>query len=76
VIFHCCFDLGYIIHRNGAAEMAGRVRLAGEPTWATEAEVMAHAVLLRMRGFSVLPTCSKHDPLGHCLGHESEDSDA
>lgn len=76
MIFHCCFDLGYIIHRGGASEMAGRIRFAGCETWATEAEVLAHATLLRMRGFSVLPTCGKHDPLGHCLGHETEDADA
>jgi hypothetical protein len=76
MIFHCCFDLGYIINRGGAAEMAGQIRLAGARTWATEHEVRAHAVLLRMQGFSVLPTCAKHDPLGHCLGHETQDTEA
>lgn len=76
MIFHCCFDLGYIIHRGGAVEMArGGIRLPGADRLATAAEILTHAALLRMRGFSAMPTCSKHDPLGHCLGHETEDTD-
>ncbi len=66
---HCCIDLDYIIHRGGARSMAGRVTLAGCDRPATEAEVLAHAAILKARGFEVLPTCRDHDSRGHCLGH-------
>lgn len=69
MIYHCCFDLDYLIHRGGSAELAGHVRLPGASTWATEAEVMTHATLLKARGFEVMPTCGNYDHAGHCKGH-------
>lgn len=68
-IFHCAFDLDYIIHRRGAAEMAGHVRLPGADHWATEAELVTHATVLKAKGMESLPTCGHHNKLGHCLGH-------
>ena len=72
MIFHCCFDLDSIIHRGEAGRMAGRVKLAGADHWATEAELIAHATVLKAQGFDALPTCGKHDKLGHCAGHADE----
>jgi hypothetical protein len=72
VIYHCCFDLDSIIHRGEGSRMAGRVRLAGADHWATEAELIAHATILKAQGFEVMPTCGKHDKAGNCLGHDSE----
>jgi hypothetical protein len=70
-VFHCCFDLDYILHRGGAQEMArGGVRLPGADRLATASEIAAHAVVLKARGFEVMPTCAKHDKAGHCTGHE------
>lgn len=71
-IYHCCFDLDAIIRRGEAGRMAGRVKLAGTETWATEAELITHATILKARGFEVLPTCAEYDARGHCRGHAPE----
>lgn len=71
-IFHATFDLDAIIHRGEAAKMAGHVRIAGAETWATEAELIAHASILKAKGYEVLPVCDNHDAAGQCRGHESE----
>lgn len=68
-MYHCCFDLDAIIHRGEAARMAGYIRFAGAETWATEAELITHATLLKAQGFEVMPSCGEHDAKGHCLGH-------
>lgn len=70
MMFHCAFDLDYILHRCGARSMAGNVRLPGASDLATEAEVLTHATLLKARGFEVMPTCDQHDERGYCLGHK------
>lgn len=70
MIYHCCIDLDYMLQRRGAAEMAGHVRLAGAETWATEAELLTHATILKARGFEVMPCCGNHDARGYCRGHE------
>jgi hypothetical protein len=67
--YHCNFDLDYLLHRGGARQMAGHVRLPGAKEWATEAEVLTHATLLKMRGMEVMPTCGNHDARGYCNGH-------
>lgn len=56
--FHATFDLDSLIHRGEAARMAGHVRLPGAAEWATEAEIIAHATILKAQGFEVLPTCT------------------
>lgn len=71
-VYHCSFDLNAIIHRGEAARMAGHIRLAGAETWATEAELIAYATILRAKGLEVLPTCANHDAKGNCLGHQDE----
>lgn len=70
--FHVTFDLNSLIHRGEAAQMAGHVRLPGATDWATEAEIIAHATILKAQGFEVLPTCNNHDANGNCLGHQPE----
>jgi len=74
VIYHCCFDLGYILRRGGAREMAGRVRLPGAKALVTEAELLTHAALLQMRGMEAMPTCGNYDHTGHYRGHEEASS--
>ena len=69
-IYHATFDLDAIIHRGEAARMAGHVRLPGATEWATEAEIIAHAAILKAKGFEVLPACNNHDTQGNCLGHQ------
>lgn len=71
--YHCCIDLDYILRRGGAAEMAGRVKLAGRNTWATEPAVLTHAACLKAMGYEVMPTCAHHNDRGYCLGHPSDD---
>ena len=71
-IYHATFDLDALIHRGEAAKMAGYVRLPGQQEWATEAEIITHASILKAKGFDVLPTCDNHDAIGQCLGHQSE----
>lgn len=70
--FHATFDLDAIIHRGEAARMAGHIRLAGAQHWATEAELITHASILKAQGFEVLPVCDNHDAKGQCLGHHSK----
>ena len=70
--YHATFDLDSLIHRGEAAKMAGYVRLPGQQEWATEAEIITHASILKAKGFDVLPTCDNHDAIGRCLGHQSE----
>ena len=73
IIRHCCFDLDYIVHRGGAAEMArDGVRLPGASHLASASEIATHAAILKAKGFEVMPTCAKHDARGYCAGHESE----
>lgn len=67
--FHATFDLDALIHRGEAAKMAGHVRLAGADHWATEAEIVAHATILKAKGLDVLPACDNTDAKGNCLGH-------
>lgn len=68
--FHVTFTLDSLIHRGEAAKIAGYVRLPGETDWATEAEIIAHATILKAQGFDVLPPCNNHDAKGNCLGHQ------
>lgn len=68
-IFHVTFNLNALIHKGEAAQMAGHVRFPGSETWATEAELIAHATILKAQGYEVLPTCDNHDKKGNCLGH-------
>lgn len=75
MIYHCCFDIDHLIHRGGARRMAGHVRLPGQSEWATEAEIITHATVLKAQGFDAMPTCSNHDRLGHCNGHEGNVDD-
>jgi hypothetical protein len=70
--FHATFDLDALIHRGEAARMAGYVRFAGSNHWATEPEIVAHATILKAKGFDVLPACDKTDAKGNCLGHLPE----
>lgn len=70
--YHATFDLDALIHRGEAAKMAGHIRFPGAEDWATEAEIIAHASILKAQGFEVLPTCDNHDATGQCLGHQSE----
>ncbi len=67
--FHATFDLDALIHGGEAARMAGHVRFAGSDHWATEHEIVAHATILKAKGFEVLPACDKTDSKGNCLGH-------
>ena len=69
--FCCSIDLDYIVHRGGAAQMAGHVRLPGAETWATEAEIATHAVILKASGLEVMPTCRNYDAKGYCTGHDA-----
>lgn len=69
--FHATFDLDALIHRGEAARMAGHIRFAGVEDWATEAEIIAHASILKAQGFEVLPTCDNHNASGQCLGHQT-----
>lgn len=71
-IFHASIDLDAIIHRGDAARMAGHVRLPGGEDWATEAEILAYATILKAKGFEAMPTCSCHDSRGNCTGVQSE----
>ncbi len=71
-VYHCSFDLNAIIHRGEAARMAGHVRLPDALDWATEAELIAYASILKAKGMEALPTCDKHDAEGNCLGHHNE----
>ena len=70
-IYHVCFSLDALIHRGEAALMAGYVKLPGAADWATEAEIIAHATILKAQGFEVLPSCADHDKKGYCPGHET-----
>lgn len=72
--YHCCFDIDAIVHRGEAARMAGHVRLPGADHWATEADILTHATLLKARGFEVMPTCGHHDSRGYCMGHVAKES--
>lgn len=67
--YHATFDLDALIHRGEAAKMAGYIRFPGAEDWATEAEIIAYAAILKAQGYEVLPTCDKHDATGQCLGH-------
>jgi hypothetical protein len=71
-IFHATFDLNALIHRGEAARLAGHIRFPGAEDWATEAEIITHASILKAKGFEVLPTCDNHDAAGQCLGHQPE----
>lgn len=70
--YHATFDLHALIYRGEAAKMAGHIRLPDADNWATEAEIIAHAVILKAMGFEVLPTCDNHDATGKCLGHQPD----
>ena len=70
-IYHAGFDLDSIIHRGEAAKMAGLVRLPGCVGMANEVEILAYSVILKAKGFEVLPCCSHYDSKGKCLGHTS-----
>lgn len=67
--FHAGFDLNGVIHRGDAAKMAGYVYFPGHEDPATEAEIIAHAAILRAQGYVILPACANHDRLGYCKGH-------
>lgn len=67
--FHVTFSLVELIHHGGAASIAGYIRLNGSIEWATEAEIIAHATILKALGYVVLPPCNNHDAHGNCLGH-------
>lgn len=69
-IFHATFDLDALIHRGEARRMAGHVKLPGEASWASEAEIIAYATILKAKGYEVLPVCEGHDAKGNCQGHE------
>jgi hypothetical protein len=71
--YHVTFDLDGLIHRGGAAELAGQVRLPGATAPATAEEIVAHATVLKAMGYKVLPSCALHDPQGFCRGHRDED---
>lgn len=67
--YHANFDLDALIHRGEAAKLAGYVRLTYSDDWATEADIIAHATILKAQGFEVPPICDNHDAKGNCLGH-------
>lgn len=70
-VIHCCFDIDWVLRRGGAQELAGRVRLPQqEGERSTVAEIMAHAAILKARGFDAIPGCANHDAQGHCKGCE------
>jgi hypothetical protein len=75
-VIHCGFDLDWIIHRNGAGQMAGHVRLPGTEGWADEAAIITYATMLKMRGMDAMPTCANHDAKGHCAGCIVESSES
>jgi hypothetical protein len=62
--------LDWLIHRGGAFQIAP-VRLA-DGTRLDYPALVAHATVLKARGFDALPTCNNYDQQGHCLGCESE----
>lgn len=68
--FHVTFTLDALIHSGEAGRMAGYIRLPGCHEWASEAEIIAHAMILKAQGFEVLPVCSGHDSKGYCQGHD------
>jgi len=75
-VIHCCIDIGWVLHRGGAREMAGHVRvptaISPKPALAercsTEAEIMTWAAILQAKGFDAIPTCGNHDARGYCRG--------
>lgn len=68
-IFHPTWTLDSLIHRGEAKAMAGYIKLPGQQEWATEAEIITHATLLKARGYRMLPVCRGHNPDGSCAGH-------
>lgn len=70
--FHLSLDLGWLIERGGASEVACGLVLPGSKLPATEVELLAHAVILRARGFECMPTCAGHNRSGRCMGHVEE----
>lgn len=68
--YHATFELDAHIHLGEAARMAGYVRLPGAEHWATEAEIVSYATILKAKGFEALPACKEHDAKGNCPGHD------
>jgi hypothetical protein len=68
VKYHCCVDLDALIKGRDIGPF--RV-VSAEELPVPQHELVAHAVILKARGFDVLPTCSKYDEKGNCRGHEA-----
>ncbi len=41
----------------------------------TGSEVREHAIKCLREGYDVIPSCDHHNKRGHCLGHETNDSE-
>lgn len=67
--YHVGFDLESIVRRGEAARLAGQIYFNGSADPATEAEIIAHAVILRAQGLKTMPVCTNYDSFGNCIGH-------
>lgn len=69
MIYHCCMDLDFII-RCPPEKAAMIARRPDTGIQMESHEIKAHALILKAKGFEVMPGCNHHDSRGHCLGHE------
>ena len=64
---HCCFDIDYAIRHAREIAAAGIRKPDGELM--AQEEWVANAVILKAKGFEVMPTCGNYDSRGYCKGH-------
>ena len=67
MINHVAVGLNYLTSCP-LAELEGMFKNDQGETIAPEA-VVAHAAVLKAKGFEVLPPCNNYDALGYCNGH-------
>lgn len=70
MICHVAVGLNYLT-TCPLVELEGMFKNERGETIAPEA-IVSHAIVLKAKGYEVLPPCNNHDALGYCNGHAEQ----
>lgn len=71
-VFHVAVGLNHLTS-TPLHELEGMFK-DGRGVTIPPAAVVAHAAILKAKGFEVMPPCKNHDHLGYCKGHPESES--
>jgi hypothetical protein len=71
MIYHVAMGINYLLQAPAEeCKMMLKDRETGREL--RSEEVKAHALILKAKGFEVVPSCDNYDRLGYCQGHEAK----